>query len=414
MKRFIQYCLSFALIVTAFGSFQAVYAATQTHTCTIDRSRLDWRIDTTTSSNTVKHCTLPQFDAALGTLTKVDVTVTADTDTQQKVENKDETPHTMGSTVTVELDVQRTDGTSITMVSIPTSNESFAASAFDGTLDYDGTSGKTFDVQTGNESKTLSFNTESDLALYKGNGTYDFPVFAKALWNCSGSGNAACEVDTYAAAEIAVTYTYTPPMPDLVFNSCSETEFPVGETGEYVITASNQGDASTTSTIRITDTLPECLDYVDREHGAWTCGYDISTKTATCTFSGTVPANGFLPELPMSVQANNCAETALTHVVRVSVDGEEQTQNNSLTCAVTIGSSPITPTPQVTETVLGEETTPTPTPTPAVLPMEETSEPNVLAGTGLKILIPTIVGAFLVGLTVLLRRRKTQDVHIEE
>lgn len=404
MKRSIQYCLSFVVLAAVTLFAQDTYAASQSHTCTIARSRLDWRVDTTTGSNTVKHCTLPQFDTSLGVLTKVDVTVTADTDTQQKVENKDETPHTMTSAVTVELDVQRTDGTNVAMVSIPTPNESFAASAFDGTLDYGGTSGKTFDVQTGHESKTLSFNAEGDLAMFKGTGTYDFPVLAKALWSCSGSGNAACEVDTYASAEITVTYAYTPPMPDLVFNSCSETELPVGEVGEYVITASNQGNASTTSTIKITDTLPECFEYVDRNHGEWTCGYDIGSKTATCTFSGTVPPNGFLPELPMSVQANECADTSLTHVVRVFVDGEEQTQNNSLSCAVTIANTPTTPTPEVTETVLSDEATPTPT--PAVLPVEEGDEPNVLAATGLKILIPTLIGALIVGMAVLLRRRK--------
>lgn len=406
VKRTIFSYFSFIVLIVVVLFTQDTYAASQSHTCTIARSRLDWRVDTTTGSNTVKHCTLPQFDTSLGTLTKVDVTVTADTDTQQKVENKDETPHTMTSAVTVELDVQRTDGSSVTAVSIPTANESFAASAFDGTLDYGGTSGKTFDVQTGHESKALSFNAEGDLMMFRGTGTYDFPVLAKALWNCSGSGNAACEVDTYASASITVSYTYTPPMPDLVFNSCSETELPIGEIAEYVITASNQGNASTTSTIRITDTLPECLDYVDRDHGAWTCGYDIGTKTATCTFTGTVPPNGFLPELPMSVQANECTNTSLTHVVRVFVDGEEQTQNNSLSCAVTIANTPVTPTPEVTETVLSDEATPTPT--PAVLPVDDSDEPSVLAATGLKILIPTLIGALIVGVAVLLRRKKAQ------
>lgn len=404
VRRLFTYCLYTITFVIVASSFHTAQAATQTHTCVVARSRLDWRVDSSTGSDTTKHCVLPQFDTSLGVLTKADLSVSADTDTQQKVENKDVSPHTMTTDVTVKLDVQRNDGTGLLSVSIPTSDETFPASAFDGTLDYAGTSGKTFDVQTGEATKTHTFTAESDLAMFMGTGSYDFPLLAEALWNCSGSGNAACEVDTYAAAAMTITYSYTPPAPDIVFNSCNMPEVRNGETKEYIITSANQGNAPITETITITDQLPECLSFVSSENGQWSCTADAN-QLVTCEFKGTVPAGAFLPDLPITVSADGCiASSVLSHTIRVSTEGEIHTANNSLACSGVLAQSvhpTAEPTPQVSPT---QEPAPSPTPTPAVL--GDSEGPRVLAATGLKIILPIVIGGLLILGVILLRRRK--------
>ncbi|NCS32551.1 choice-of-anchor E domain-containing protein [bacterium] len=417
------------------------YAATTqaSESCTIPHSRLDWRIDASTSTNTVKDCVIAQFNPTLGKLNSVSITAEATTDTVQKMENKDVSPHTMNSTVTVNLNLKNTASTSdIITLSIAAADATLVADAFDGTLDYAGTSGKSFPIEYAHDNTTVSYSSASDITQFSGTGSLTFPVYAIAQWSCTGSGNAQCGVDTYATAAISVTYTYEIPEPDLIINSCTTQTINNDTTGIYPIHMANQGNADINGDIIVTGTLPSCLSYQNVTSTNWTCTNSRSSDkdTFTCTFTGIVPAGASVPELPIKVKAHACTNLGDSYKISVQTNGETKTTNNSLTCSVGLGSTESpdiddsslnTPTPSVAivknDSITDQDNDTSASPSnrsPQVLSSNSSSNSSdtdstvgnvlgALASTGMIIAIPAIIGTSLVGLVYITRRKKDKS-----
>lgn len=80
-------------------------------------------------------------------------------------------------------------------------------SAFDGAIDFGGTSGAIVGPVVGNKSDVLTLL--SGLSVYEGLGTYTINVDARGLSNASGAGNLVSIINTQALANITVTYDYT-------------------------------------------------------------------------------------------------------------------------------------------------------------------------------------------------------------
>lgn len=329
-------------LVVPFFFVTTVYAAPQsyTETCSIEHSRLDWRIDPNTALETVKECVLDGFDTSLGTLGSVLLTLSSETDTVQRVENKDVTPHTMLSKVEVDVEmVSPVDKSSLIELVVPAADEQFEAAAFDGTIDYSGDSGITFDAVTGKAVATKTYTSEQYMSLFS-DGQTTFPVYAEALWGCSGSGNAACEVDTFASATIQANYTYEPFSPDLVIRSCDRFDVQKGSEAQYTVSVANQGSAATDETITVIDVLPSCLEYNGVVNSGWYCTDEVDGSgqaVVTCEFEGVVPQNAYVPDLVLSVKTGACETSVVTHVVRAATDGESRTENNSFTCEGNVG-----------------------------------------------------------------------------
>ena len=158
-KRFYLIPLLFAFI---FLLPTHVSADTIESSCSIPRSRLDWRVDTQTDTNTLKNCNLAKFDTSFGTLQQATITMLLSTDTVQRVENRDVTPHRLISQVNVDALMYETDGTtSLIDARITAADASFDATEFDGDEDYDGDSGKTFDTEHA-ENSLVSEITNTD------------------------------------------------------------------------------------------------------------------------------------------------------------------------------------------------------------------------------------------------------------
>src|SRR3989442_1446089 len=79
-------------------------------------------------------------------------------------------------------------------------SKTFAASAFDGAIDFAGTSGHDFGIQTTNGSNSLSLTNASDLAAYLGTGTLALNDVAHATSGASGAGNLIAQISTSATA----------------------------------------------------------------------------------------------------------------------------------------------------------------------------------------------------------------------
>src|SRR6185437_14036805 len=96
----------------------------------------------------------------------------------------------------------------------PSINESTTLSAYDGTLDYGGTSGHDFGDQSAQASKTITLAaSENDLAAWIGSGTVSLTETAQSSSMLSGSGNEQAHLCAEGSGNVKVIYSYTPAPP---------------------------------------------------------------------------------------------------------------------------------------------------------------------------------------------------------
>jgi protocatechuate 3,4-dioxygenase beta subunit len=171
---------------------------TLSHTISFPETPTDW---TATQS-------VPQFDPSLGTLTSVEIINSDPIKNTIRVENLDTASATIHATVSGDL---KLSGPSVPGLDTPLSaDQTFNATAFDGTIDFGGTSGHTFAPQTINGSNSTVLTAATDLANYEGTGTVSFTEATHASSTASGSANLLLQVNTTAAATVSVIYHYIP------------------------------------------------------------------------------------------------------------------------------------------------------------------------------------------------------------
>ncbi len=161
-----------------------------------------------TSTDFTQSVSIPQFDPSLGTLTAIDI-VNAGTFTSHiKVESLDGAPSTITATDSGLLSLS---GLGLTaLVTNSSTSQSFNASAFDGVIDFAGTSGHDFGSQTAPGSTTITLSSPADLAMYTGTGTVTFSEVAHATSGATGAGNLLTQINTSAGAQVTAVYHYIP------------------------------------------------------------------------------------------------------------------------------------------------------------------------------------------------------------
>ena len=112
---------------------------------------------------------MAQFDPGLGTLTSVEILNAGSITSQIKVENLDAAPATITATVSGSLTLSGLGFNSL--VTTSSASKTFNAGAFDGVLDFDGSSGHDFGPQTASGSSPFTVTNSSDLAHFLGTGT---------------------------------------------------------------------------------------------------------------------------------------------------------------------------------------------------------------------------------------------------
>ncbi len=148
-----------------------------------------------------------QFDPALGTLTGVSIALKGDIDGDVRVESLDAAPTTITSSLAATITLSFL-GNNIVVV-IPTVNKVDDVSAFDGSIDFGGTSGRTYTNVTGSATKSGAV-ANALWANFIGLGTVSTDVAAVAASTATGAGNLITQFGTFAGANAVVTYTYTP------------------------------------------------------------------------------------------------------------------------------------------------------------------------------------------------------------
>jgi protocatechuate 3,4-dioxygenase beta subunit len=171
---------------------------TLTRTASVPDSPTDW-------TQTVS---IAQFNPSLGQLTSIDV-INADTFTSHiRVESLDSAPSTITATVSGALTLS---GPAVaSLLTNSSASQTFQATAFDGTIDFGGTSGHDFGSQTAPGSNQITLTNATDLAQFLGTGSVSFTEVTRATSSASGAGNLLTQINSSASAHLSVVYHYIP------------------------------------------------------------------------------------------------------------------------------------------------------------------------------------------------------------
>ncbi len=146
---------------------------------------------------------LQQFDTSLGTLNSVTFNYGGQVSTLFKLESLDAAP----ATLTANANASLVFGGPIANTLNIAGSASTGVQAFDGVIDFGGTSGAVVGPVVGNNADVLTLL--AGLGAYQGLGTFGINVDANGASNATGAGNLISQISTEAMAEITVTYDYT-------------------------------------------------------------------------------------------------------------------------------------------------------------------------------------------------------------
>ena len=158
--------------------------------------------------------TIPKFDPALGILKKVTYSLGCQIQGTARFESQDKQAAVVNLQFAAQCNLQRPD-TSILLQVNPSQNFTQPVTAFDGTIDFGGTSGATFPGISANASAAGSSPPPvSDLALFTGPagnpGTIVLPVTTVGTSVATGTGNIISQFQQQASATVTVCYEYYP------------------------------------------------------------------------------------------------------------------------------------------------------------------------------------------------------------
>jgi hypothetical protein len=157
-------------------------------------------------TSTTQSQTVAQFNPSMGILQSVEVQISAHITSDIKVENLDDVAATL--TGTVSGSVQLTGPNLSGSASVNPTTQSFNASAFDGTADFDGTSGQDLGAHTATGTQTVTLTAPADLAPYIGTGTVNLSEVAQATSSASGGGNMLAAIASQGGAQVTIVYHY--------------------------------------------------------------------------------------------------------------------------------------------------------------------------------------------------------------
>jgi hypothetical protein len=179
-------------------------ASTISYTDTISIQRTTW----------ASSVSVPQFDPALGTLDSIQFSLTGYVTGAARFESGDSEPATVEMTLNAKITLLKPDLTTLIVVP-PLVQTSDNVSAFDGVLDFAGTSGRSYDNLSAQQSDTnfLSSPSQADLTAFVGTGNVVLPVTAEGISHGSGAGNLTLLFLTNAGATVSVEYDYHVPEP---------------------------------------------------------------------------------------------------------------------------------------------------------------------------------------------------------
>ncbi len=163
----------------------------------------------TDKTNFAKVVSFNQFDDLGGTLALQSVTITIDglLNGTAQAESRDVQTSVITTTLNAALSLTGS-GTigSLLEIIVPTVTNVFAATAFDGTVDFGGTSGITYSGLGGALSNTVTLTGADVLAFFTGSGSQDLMFNGVATSLSTGPGNISSGFEMEAGGVITIAY----------------------------------------------------------------------------------------------------------------------------------------------------------------------------------------------------------------
>lgn len=198
-------------VVLGLSAPQAVLAAPhdEVYTQTFDVERA---LSGTNWSDTLN---LTKFDTNLGFLKSITFSLVGQVQGTGKAESLDVSASDVTLSLSSLLTLYRPDN-SVLVVANPVFSETFALSAYDGTIDFAGTSGASTGLRSSTGSNSFVSRSSSDFSLFSSDGLGFISLGLNAIGasNGSGSGNLLTQFETAAAGRLTVTYEYISAVPE--------------------------------------------------------------------------------------------------------------------------------------------------------------------------------------------------------
>ena len=168
------------------------------------------------TTNWIHSIAANQFDASLGTLNSATFSFTYDIVQTFRAENTGATADTITPVVGANM-LFRKSASTLLNTALTGSSTAFNASAFDGNIDYAGTSGFNFGDLTADNADSITLTGAADLASLTGVGTlgsvgYNVRAFGAGSLQ-TDNGNLSSAISTQARFHLNVVYEYTAKTP---------------------------------------------------------------------------------------------------------------------------------------------------------------------------------------------------------
>jgi hypothetical protein len=151
-----------------------------------------------------------RFDTMGGTRVLESVTFSIDGSIfgSAEVESRDAEEAVIVTTLSAELSLVD-ELMNTLVVTIPSISNTFNATAYDGSLDFGGTSGMSFLDLSATQYEEATFTDLATLTMFTGADSANFVFDAAATSSSTGAGNLTSAFNTSAGGEVQVIYTYS-------------------------------------------------------------------------------------------------------------------------------------------------------------------------------------------------------------
>ena len=163
-----------------------------------------------TPTNSSGVISLPKFDSSLGSLEAVLISLSGHVEGTARYESMNASPRTVTLKLAAQIDL-KDDQNNLISSTLPLVSFTSAASAYDGVLDFGGTSGHTYaNLSADNSAPLHNYTNPVDLAKFIGNDMLSFPLVATGTSTGTGPGNIVYQFSTATSASVEIQYTYAP------------------------------------------------------------------------------------------------------------------------------------------------------------------------------------------------------------
>jgi uncharacterized repeat protein (TIGR01451 family) len=175
-------------------------------------------------------------------------------------------------------------------------------------------------VVTCNSSAVIAAGTSAPPITLTVNVAANGQISVRNTVTVSGGGN----INTTNTSFTLVSVVNSPNLS--VSKTASPSTFTQGQNGAYAIQTSNTGNAPSSGTITVTDTLDPNLTFVSATGSNWSC--NAAAQVVTCTTSTVIAAGASASPITITVKVAATAPKTVTNNVAVAGGGGTNTKNS--------------------------------------------------------------------------------------